>query len=113
MYRSPNCLHENVYYRPLLFLGHRLLATLGSSSMRAVGFSSFQTSLAIAVLGLKAEREGGLPWEGAHPDDWATMKPTTPTGSLPVMELQDGTMMGESATCKKACAAAAGLLGWS
>lgn len=39
------------------------------------------------------------------------MKPTTPTGSLPVIELQDGTMMGESAVCKKACAAAAGLLG--
>lgn len=39
------------------------------------------------------------------------MKPTTPTGTLPVIELQDGTMVGESAVCKKTCAAAAGLLG--
>lgn len=43
--------------------------------------------------------------------DWPAMKPTTPTGSLPVLELQDGTLVGESAVCKMTCAAAAGLLG--
>merc|ERR1719230_1723196 len=39
------------------------------------------------------------------------MKPKMPTKSLPVIELHDGTLVGESAVCKRTCAAAAGLLG--
>lgn len=36
----------------------------------------------------------GLPWEGAHPDDWATMKPTTPWGELPVLDIPGFGMIG-------------------
>jgi len=55
-----------------------------------------------------------LPYEVQIVDmakEWPDMKPTMPTGSLPVIELQDGTLMGESAVCKRTCAAAADLLG--
>jgi len=55
-----------------------------------------------------------LPYEVQIVDmaaDWPELKPKTPTNSLPVVVLKDGTWMGESAVCKRVCAAAAGLLG--
>jgi glutathione S-transferase len=36
----------------------------------------------------------GLPWEGQFPDDWKTMKPTTPWGELPVLEIPGFGMIG-------------------
>jgi len=43
--------------------------------------------------------------------DWGTMKPTTPTGCLPVATLEDGFKLVESSAILRACAADAGLLG--
>jgi hypothetical protein len=36
----------------------------------------------------------GLPWEGQFPEDWPTMKPTTPWGELPVLEIPGFGMIG-------------------
>ena len=44
-------------------------------------------------------------------DDWPALKPTTPTGVLPVAEFADGTKLPESMAIAHACAAAGGLLG--
>lgn len=52
--------------------------------------------------------------EFSSPDpkkDWFTIKPTTPTGTLPVLELEDGTKLSESFTCRYIYAAQCGMLG--
>mmetsp|Transcript_2580 Transcript_2580/g.4412 ORF Transcript_2580/g.4412 Transcript_2580/m.4412 type:complete len:243 (-) Transcript_2580:445-1173(-) len=36
----------------------------------------------------------GLHWEGAFPANWPTLKPTTPWGHLPLLELPDGSLIG-------------------
>lgn len=56
---------------------------------------------------------GGLPYEAQKVEmgEWADLKPTMPTGCLPVAEFKDGMKLVESSAIAHACAAAAGLLG--
>lgn len=44
-------------------------------------------------------------------ETWADMKPKVPNGQLPVMTLEDGSVVPESGAIMRACAAQAGLLG--
>ena len=43
--------------------------------------------------------------------DWGAMKPTTPTGVLPVATMADGVTIVESQAIMRQCAGAVGLLG--
>lgn len=55
----------------------------------------------------------GLPYEAQKVamEEWKDLKPTTPTGVLPIAEFADGTKLPESGAIQRACAAAGGLLG--
>jgi hypothetical protein len=46
------------------------------------------------LMAAKAKKE----LEFVTPEDWAVMKPSTPCGQLPVLELADGTFLAQS-TC--------------
>eukprot|EP00927_Polykrikos_kofoidii_P081169 TRINITY_DN7833_c0_g1_i1.p1 TRINITY_DN7833_c0_g1~~TRINITY_DN7833_c0_g1_i1.p1 ORF type:complete len:221 (+),score=38.17 TRINITY_DN7833_c0_g1_i1:51-713(+) len=56
---------------------------------------------------------GGVEYEGKSVtmEEWAAVKPSTPTGVLPIMELADGSVIPESGAISRVCAGAAGLLG--
>jgi len=55
----------------------------------------------------------GKPYEGKSVamDEWAELKPKTPTGLLPYADMPDGTVMAESGAIGRVIAASAGLLG--
>ncbi|CAE7780336.1 Glutathione S-transferase [Symbiodinium microadriaticum] len=52
-------------------------------------FNVFAKGPAIAL----ALHHGGLDWEGVFPSNWKDLKPTTPFGELPILEVQ-GKMIG-------------------
>lgn len=56
---------------------------------------------------------GGFDYEGKSVgfEEWGELKPKTPTGVLPYMELADGTVLSESGAMARVIAGAAGLLG--
>merc|ERR1719378_588594 len=44
-------------------------------------------------------------------DEWAALKPTTPTGVLPYADMPDGSVLAESGAIGRVIAGAAGMLG--